>query len=230
MISHLKLVEPCNENRQVAPGRVAKVGANADMRSWEYLTPTPRSSSGCPMSSQTIRVPRIISFTATTRRRLPTSGCQRRSAIQTSRLQSHMRCTCPRISLHESANGRTRLPPIAFPPKRDSVTPRRRSVQALCGTSRCMRWITWNMPICRPVRTLMLSAFCQLTSYQKATPSSLAAAYAIAAIPARYAVERQNWAEARSSILPADSVPLERVSLDRADDHLRAGAWHCAHG
>jgi len=35
MISHLKLVKPCNENRQVAPGRVP----NADMRSREYLTP-----------------------------------------------------------------------------------------------------------------------------------------------------------------------------------------------
>ena len=35
MISHLKLVKPCNENRQVAPDRVP----NAEMRSWEYLTP-----------------------------------------------------------------------------------------------------------------------------------------------------------------------------------------------
>jgi integrase len=35
MIAQLKLVEPCNENRQVAPGRVA----NADMRGREYLTP-----------------------------------------------------------------------------------------------------------------------------------------------------------------------------------------------
>src|SRR5262245_11249582 len=38
MIAHLKLVEPCNENRQVeqqAPGRVT----NAEMRSREYLTP-----------------------------------------------------------------------------------------------------------------------------------------------------------------------------------------------
>jgi integrase len=35
MIARLKLVEPCNENRQVAPGRVA----NADMRAREYLTP-----------------------------------------------------------------------------------------------------------------------------------------------------------------------------------------------
>jgi hypothetical protein len=35
MIAKLKLVAPCDENRQVAPGRVA----NADMRSREYLTP-----------------------------------------------------------------------------------------------------------------------------------------------------------------------------------------------
>jgi hypothetical protein len=35
MIVNLKLVAPCNENRQVAPGRVA----NADMRPREYLTP-----------------------------------------------------------------------------------------------------------------------------------------------------------------------------------------------
>ena len=54
---------------------------------------------------------------------------------------------------------RTPLPPIALPPKPDRTTPRRRSVQALFGTSRCMRWITWNIPICRPVRILRLSAF-----------------------------------------------------------------------
>jgi len=35
MIARLKLVEPCNENRQVAPGRVD----NTEMRSREYLTP-----------------------------------------------------------------------------------------------------------------------------------------------------------------------------------------------
>jgi hypothetical protein len=35
IIAKLNLVAPCNENRQVAPGRVA----NADMRPREYLTP-----------------------------------------------------------------------------------------------------------------------------------------------------------------------------------------------
>jgi hypothetical protein len=35
-----------------------------------------------------------------------------------------------------------------------------------------------------------------IVGFAKATPDSLAAAYAMAAIPARYAVERHNWAEA----------------------------------
>jgi tetratricopeptide (TPR) repeat protein len=47
----------------------------------------------------------------------------------------------------------------------------------------------------------------ELTSYQKATPASLAAAYAIAAIPARYAVERQNWAEAAALPSPPIAFP-----------------------
>ena len=37
MIAHLKLVEPCNENRQVEP--TPRRVANAEMRSREYLTP-----------------------------------------------------------------------------------------------------------------------------------------------------------------------------------------------
>jgi tetratricopeptide (TPR) repeat protein len=47
----------------------------------------------------------------------------------------------------------------------------------------------------------------QLMSYQKATPASLAAAYAVAAIPARYVVERQNWAEAATLSSPPLSLP-----------------------
>jgi len=49
----------------------------------------------------------------------------------------------------------------------------------------------------------------QLTSYQKATPGSLAAAYAIAAIPARYAVERRNWAEAAALSPPPIAFPWD---------------------
>ena len=38
MISHLKLVEPCNENRQVDPSMPTRA-PNAELRSREYLTP-----------------------------------------------------------------------------------------------------------------------------------------------------------------------------------------------
>ena len=38
MISHLKLVAPCNENRQVEPATPRRL-TNAEMRSREYLTP-----------------------------------------------------------------------------------------------------------------------------------------------------------------------------------------------
>jgi type 1 fimbriae regulatory protein FimB/type 1 fimbriae regulatory protein FimE len=38
MISHLKLVEPCNENRQVEPSMPTRA-PNAELRSREYLTP-----------------------------------------------------------------------------------------------------------------------------------------------------------------------------------------------
>ncbi len=50
----------------------------------------------------------------------------------------------------------------------------------------------------------------QVQSFQKATPGSLAAGYAIAAIPARYAVERQNWAEAAALSAPPVAFPWER--------------------
>jgi tetratricopeptide (TPR) repeat protein len=49
----------------------------------------------------------------------------------------------------------------------------------------------------------------QLMAYQKATPSSLAAAYAVAAIPARYVVERQNWAEAATLSSPPLSLAAD---------------------
>jgi integrase len=38
MNTHLKLVEPCNENRQVEPNPLRRV-SNAEMRTREYLTP-----------------------------------------------------------------------------------------------------------------------------------------------------------------------------------------------
>jgi tetratricopeptide (TPR) repeat protein len=45
-----------------------------------------------------------------------------------------------------------------------------------------------------------------IIAFKKATPDSLAAAYALAAVPARYAVERRNWAEAAKLQLPNATV------------------------
>ena len=42
----------------------------------------------------------------------------------------------------------------------------------------------------------------EILAFKKATPDSLPATYAMAAIPARYAVERRNWAEAAKLELP----------------------------
>ncbi|MGE5269310.1 MAG: hypothetical protein ACM3JG_06505, partial [Thiohalocapsa sp.] len=42
----------------------------------------------------------------------------------------------------------------------------------------------------------------EIMAFKKATPDSLPAAYALAAVPARYAVERRNWAEAAKLELP----------------------------
>src|SRR6185437_15011222 len=50
----------------------------------------------------------------------------------------------------------------------------------------------------------------ELATFQKATPNTLAAGYAIAAIPARYAVERQDWAAAAALAAPAVAFPWQR--------------------
>jgi len=50
----------------------------------------------------------------------------------------------------------------------------------------------------------------QLQSFAKAKGPNLPMAYAIAAIPARYAVERRNWAEAASLTPPPMPFPWER--------------------
>ncbi|MBN9562119.1 MAG: hypothetical protein J0H14_15535 [Alphaproteobacteria bacterium] len=50
----------------------------------------------------------------------------------------------------------------------------------------------------------------ELATFQKATPNTLAAGYAIAAIPARYVVERQDWAAAASLTIPVVAFPWQR--------------------
>jgi len=50
----------------------------------------------------------------------------------------------------------------------------------------------------------------ELAEYKKAEPESLAAAYALVAVPARYALERRSWTEAASLTMPATAFPWAR--------------------
>jgi tetratricopeptide (TPR) repeat protein len=50
----------------------------------------------------------------------------------------------------------------------------------------------------------------EVMAFKKATPASLAAAYAMAAIPARYAVERRDWAEAAKLELPPATIAWDK--------------------
>ena len=50
----------------------------------------------------------------------------------------------------------------------------------------------------------------ELAEYRKAEPESLAAAYALVAVPARYALERRSWSEAASLTMPAITFPWAR--------------------
>jgi hypothetical protein len=50
----------------------------------------------------------------------------------------------------------------------------------------------------------------EIMAFKKAMPDTLAVAYAMAAIPARYAVERRNWAEAANLQLPPATVAWDK--------------------
>ena len=50
----------------------------------------------------------------------------------------------------------------------------------------------------------------ELAEYRKAEPESLAAAYALVAVPARYALERRSWNEAAALTMPATTFPWAR--------------------
>jgi len=58
----------------------------------------------------------------------------------------------------------------------------------------------------------------ELMEIRKVEPESLPAAYAFAAIPARYALERRHWAEAASLTLHPDTFPWNRFRF--AETHI----------
>jgi len=70
----------------------------------------------------------------------------------------------------------------------------------------------------------------QITAGTKAEPASLAAAYAIAVVPARFALERRSWTEAANISAPSVALPWERfpwatamISFTRALGAARTG-------
>jgi tetratricopeptide (TPR) repeat protein len=70
----------------------------------------------------------------------------------------------------------------------------------------------------------------QLVSFQQSAGANLPTAYAVAAIPVRYALERRDWAAAASLSAPAIGFPLERfpwaeamISYTRALGDARTG-------
>ena len=61
---------------------------------------------------------------------------------------------------------------------------------------------------------------------RRSTPPEFAAAYALGAVPARYALERRDWARRRRSTLPATRLRLGQVSATSEAMHLlRVGRW-----
>jgi tetratricopeptide repeat protein len=50
----------------------------------------------------------------------------------------------------------------------------------------------------------------EIAEYRKAEPESLAAAYALVAVPARYALERRSWTEAAALTMPSMTFPWAR--------------------
>ena len=139
-----------------------------------------------------------------------------RAATRRSRRRCRTRCTCRRTPSRASARGRNRSRPTAGRPRPRARTQRRRR-----GAARA-RLSDLRVPADRAGqggqgrRSITRSA-------SSAAPKAMAAgaagagAFAIAAIPARYALERGAWAEAAA--LPAR--PGEHA-VHRSDHALRA--------
>jgi hypothetical protein len=56
----------------------------------------------------------------------------------------------------------------------------------------------------------------EIAEYRKAEPGSLAAAYALAAVPARYALERRSWNDAAAITMPATTFEWSRYPWTEA--------------
>ena len=74
----------------------------------------------------------------------------------------------------------------------------------------CTRWTIWNTLICRPRRMVRPKRSSTSFWVPPERGSNLAGAYAVAAIPVRFALERRDWPAAAALSEPAIGFPLER--------------------
>jgi cobalamin synthase len=74
------------------------------------------------------------------------------------------------------------------------------------GISRCTPWTISNTRTCIGQDHAAKELVDDVDAFREATPATPAAAYAMAAIPARYAVERRDWVLAANLSLPSATM------------------------
>ena len=179
-------------------------------------------------ASRIIRASRTTSFTATTCRRSPIARSRPRGVTRRSRRRRRTRCTCRRTRSRGSATGRSRSTPTSRLARSRSATAR--------SPKNCTRWTTGSMRTCRRRRTRARdSCSTRCPRWRRAsipTPSDRrapgsAGVFALAAIPARYALERGAWAEAAKLEPQPSKFPVHRgAHVLRARDRRRAHRRH----
>ena len=153
------------------------------------------------------------------------SGARRRPALREDRAVGAARAAHAVAHVHAaSATGRNRSTPTSRPaPPRSETAP---------SPKNCTRWTTGPTPTCRRRRTRgarqLLDALPEVAArfdpdaIGSAAPGS-AGVFALAAIPARYALERGAWAEAAKLEPQPSKFPVHRsADLLRPRDRRRA--------
>ena len=146
-----------------------------------------------------------ISSTPTTRRRWRARVWRRPTATRPSRRRCRTRSTCRRTSTRGSARGTSRSRPTSARPRRRSGS-RRPSMPGRCGTSTPTRSTTWAYAYLQPGASPTPGPWPTVwpgdrdISRRARSPLD----YALAAIPARLALERDDWQAAETlSVRPA---------------------------
>ena len=130
-----------------------------------------------------------------------------------------MPSTCRRTSSRASAIGRSSIASNAES-ARVAKQPTRRA------TTSCTPWTTWSMPICSSGRTRRRKAVIdEMTTVTGFTETFIPGPYALAASPARYAIERGDWkAAAELQVRPSPLAHVQAIThFARALGAARSG-------